>query len=181
MPPTVLGNILRARNTQMTKTIPLVQDGIVLDEQIAGPTIHLDTPAWFTWLEASTTTRFSYTLFNRSRGYIDGFMTVRKEQRQRGTAYWAVYRRQGQRLRKFYVGSSAALTQARLEQIAALLRPRDGPPPNPHLLVTDPVTPPRCSTTKVFQRKTQRVRSFVRQRRRQSKLYREATGENAQI
>ena len=61
-------------------------------------------------------------------GYIDGFMTVRKERRQRGTAYWSAYRRQGQRLRKRYIGRSNALTQARLEQIAAHLRPRDGPP-----------------------------------------------------
>jgi len=116
----------------MTKSIPIVQDGIVLDDQTDGPIIRLDTPAWFTWLEAPTTTRFSYALFNRSRGYIDGFMTVRKEQRQRGTAYWSVYRRQGRRLRKVYVGPSTALTEARLEQIAAQLRPRAGPPPNPH-------------------------------------------------
>jgi LuxR family transcriptional regulator, maltose regulon positive regulatory protein len=117
----------------MTKTIPVVQAGLVVDDQTSGPAIHLDTPAWFAWLETPTTTRFSYALFNRTRGYIDGFMTVRKEQRQRGTAYWSVYRRQGQRLRKLYIGPSAALTHARLEQIAVLLRPRDGPPKNPTL------------------------------------------------
>jgi hypothetical protein len=122
----------------MTKTIPVVQSGIALDDQIDGPAIHLDTPAWFAWLEAPTTTRFSYALFNRSRGYIDGFMTVRKERRQRGAAYWTVYRRQGQRLRKVYVGPSAALTEARLEQIAGQLQPRDGPPTNPHFFVNDP-------------------------------------------
>jgi LuxR family transcriptional regulator, maltose regulon positive regulatory protein len=116
----------------MTKSIPIVQGDIVIDNLADGPTIHLDTPAWFAWLEAPTTTRFSYALFNRSRGYIDGFMTVRKEQRQRGTAYWSVYRRQGQRLRKLYIGSSTALTKARLEEIAAQLRPRDGPVRNPH-------------------------------------------------
>jgi hypothetical protein len=116
----------------MTKSIPIVQDGVVVDDPIAGPTIYLDTLAWFSWLEAPTTTRFSYALFNRHRGYIDGFMTVRKEGRQRGTSYWTVYRRQGQRLRKVYVGPSAALTQARLEQIAAQLRPRAGPSRNPH-------------------------------------------------
>jgi LuxR family transcriptional regulator, maltose regulon positive regulatory protein len=103
----------------MTKMIPIVQDGIVIDDQTTGSTIHLDTTAWFAWLEAPTTTRFSYALFNRSRGYIDGFMTVRKERRQRGTAYWTVYRRHGQRLRKVYVGPSTALTKARLEEIAA--------------------------------------------------------------
>jgi len=126
----------------MTKTLPIVQAGMVVDDQTAGPTIQLDTAAWFTWLEAATTTRFSYALFNRARGYIDGFMTVRKERRQRGTAYWTVYRRQGQRLRKHYVGSSAALTQARLEQIATQLRPRDGPTIKPHFFVDDPALLP---------------------------------------
>jgi hypothetical protein len=122
----------------MTKTIPVVQDGILVDDQTPGPTICLDTGAWFAWLEAPATTRFSYALFNRARGYIDGFMTVRKEQRQRGTAYWSVYRRQGHRLRKLYLGPSAALTQTRLEQIAALLHSRDDPPLNPHFFVDRP-------------------------------------------
>ena len=122
----------------MAKSIPIVQEGIVIDDQTDGPAIRLDTPAWFAWLEAAATTRFSYALFNRSRGYIDGFMTVRKERRQRGTAYWTVYRRQGQRLRKVYLGPSAALTQARLEEIAAQLRPRADPTTNPHFCVDDP-------------------------------------------
>ena len=117
----------------MTKTIPVVQAGVVVNDQRAGAAIHLDTPAWFAWLEMSTTTRFSYALFNRSRGYIDGFMTVRKERRQRGGAYWSVYRRQGQHLRKLYVGPSSALTHAHLEQIALLLHPGDGPPQNSHI------------------------------------------------
>jgi hypothetical protein len=118
----------------MTKTIPLVRNGIMVDDQTAGPAIQLDTRAWFAWLEEPTTTRFSYALFNRTQGYIDGFMTVRKERRQRGTTYWSVYRRQGHRLHKVYVGSSAALTQARLEQIAGLLRARDGPVIKPHFV-----------------------------------------------
>ena len=111
----------------MTKSIPIVQDGFVVDDHTPGTAIYLDTFAWFAWLEAPTTTRFSYALFNRAQGYIDGFMTVRKERRQRGMTYWSVYRRQGPHLRKVYVGPSTALTQARLEQIAAQLRPRDGP------------------------------------------------------
>jgi hypothetical protein len=119
----------------MTKSIPIVQDGFVVDDHTPGPTIYLDTLAWFAWLEAPTTTRFSYALFNRTQGYIDGFMTVRKERRQRGTAYWTVYRRQGLRLRKVYIGPSAALTHARLEQIAARLRPRAGPSLHPHFLL----------------------------------------------
>jgi LuxR family transcriptional regulator, maltose regulon positive regulatory protein len=122
----------------MTKTIPVVRDGILLDDQTVGPTIQLDTVAWFAWLEEPTTVRFSYALFNRTRGYIDGFMTVRKERRQRGTTYWSAYRRQGHRLRKRYLGASAALTHAHLEHLAAQLRPSSDPPPNSHFLVSEP-------------------------------------------
>jgi hypothetical protein len=111
----------------MAKSIPVVQGGVVIDDNMAGPAIQLDTSAWFAWLEAATTTRFSYALYNCARGYIDGFMTVRKECRQRGTTYWTVYRRQGQRLRKVYVGPSTALTQARLEEIAAQLQAHADP------------------------------------------------------
>ena len=103
----------------MTKDIPQVSRAILTDPQQAGPSIHLDTPAWFAWLEAPSTTRFSYALFNRANGYIDGFMTLRKELRQRGGAYWSVYRRQGQRVRKLYLGPSTALTHDQLERLAA--------------------------------------------------------------
>lgn len=112
----------------MAKDIPLVYKATLRDPQHQGPRIELDTPAWFDWLEAPTTTRFSYAFFNAAQGYIDGFMTVRKERRQRGGAYWSVYRRQGQRLRKLYLGASTALTHNHLEQIAARLRD----PPAPH-------------------------------------------------
>lgn len=122
----------------MTKTIPIVKNGILLDDQTAGPTIHLDTAAWFAWLEEPTTVRFSYALFNRSCGYIDGFMTLRKERRQRGATYWSAYRRQGHRLRKVYLGASAALTYAHLAHIAAQLRSHNDPPPNPHFLLDGP-------------------------------------------
>ncbi len=106
----------------MAKTMPVVRSGTLLEPESPGPSIQLDTPAWFAWLEAPTTTRFSYALFNRAHGYIDGFLTVRKEQRQRGSVYWSVYRRQGRHVRKVYVGHAAALTQVRLDQIAARLR-----------------------------------------------------------
>ena len=127
----------------MTKSIPVVQDGFVVDDHTPGTAIYVDTRAWFAWLEAPTTTRFSYALFNRARGYIDGFMTVRKERRQRGTTYWTVYRRQGHQLRKIYVGSSLTLTQAQLERIAAQLRPRDGPSKTHTVLCT---SHPSCRT-----------------------------------
>ena len=117
----------------MAKEIPIVRDAILEDPQVSGTAIRLDTPAWFTWLENSTNTRFSYALHNRAKGYIDGFMTVRKETRQRGGCYWSVYRRHGRKVHKIYVGPGTALTHNRLEQIATRLR---GPPksqPQPQL------------------------------------------------
>ena len=83
--------------------------------------IHLDSPQWFAWLETPENHAFSYALMNHTKGYIDGFMTVRKEPRQRGGAYWSAYRRQGRRLRKVYLGPSASLTAARLRTTAARL------------------------------------------------------------
>lgn len=83
--------------------------------------IRLDSPAWQDWLEEETTTRFSYPLFDRRQGYIIGVMSVRKECRQRGGTYWTVYRRQGQRVRKIYLGASCTITQARLEAVVAQL------------------------------------------------------------
>ena len=58
------------------------------DAQQAGPGLHVDSPAWFMWLAAPTTTSFSYPVYDQVHGYIAGFMTVRKERRQRGGAYW---------------------------------------------------------------------------------------------
>lgn len=84
-------------------------------------TIHLDSPQWFAWLEAPENDSFSYALHNHAKGYIDGFMTVRKERRKRGGAYWSAYRRQGRRLRKLYLGTSSSLTAARLRQAATRL------------------------------------------------------------
>ena len=103
----------------MTLSMPTINQARLYDAQPGAPSIPLDSPAWFAWLDAPTTTRFSYPLFNARQGYIDGFMTARKEKRQRGGAYWSIYRRSQGRLRKVYVGASAALTRARLDQIAA--------------------------------------------------------------
>ena len=91
-------------------------------------TIHLDSPQWFAWLEAPDNVCFTYALFSRRLGYIYGFITVRKERRQRGGVYWSGYRRQGRRLRKHYLGRSAELTQARLVQAAALWETNVDPP-----------------------------------------------------
>lgn len=83
------------------------------------PTIRLDTPAWTQWLAAPTTHSFAYPLFDRAAGWITGFMTVRKEPRQRGSDYWSAYRRSDDRLRKIYLGRSPQVTGQRLAAVAA--------------------------------------------------------------
>jgi len=79
--------------------------------------IRLDTPAWRLWLDGVGMS-FAYPVFNPRCGYIEGFMTVRSERRQRGGSYWTVYRRCGTRVRKVYVGAAVAVTNARLSVIA---------------------------------------------------------------
>lgn len=106
----------------MAKAIPIVRRATLEEPHASGPSIRLDTPAWFAWLEHPTNTCFSYALHNQAQGYIDGFLTVRKEKRQRGGSYWSIYRRRGHKVRKIYVGPSTALTRHRLEQIADRLR-----------------------------------------------------------
>lgn len=89
--------------------------------------VWLDTPPWFAWLDAATTTRFAYPLFDPAVGYIVAMMTVRKERRARGGAYWTAYRRASGCLRKVYVGGTPAVTQARLGALArALLQTGSG-------------------------------------------------------
>ena len=108
----------------------------VADRQHSDRPIHLDTPDWFAWLEAATTTSFSYPLFDPHCGYSVGFMTVRKESR-RGCHYWWVFRRDQGRVRKRYLGHAATVTGIRLATIAdQLLHARSqqgerGPPAVP--------------------------------------------------
>ncbi len=84
-------------------------------------TIRLESAQWWAWVAASSTTGFAYPLMDRCAGWIAGFMTVRNERRQRGGTYWTVYRRQGGRLRKIYLGPAHTLTHARLEAVAMTL------------------------------------------------------------
>src|SRR5256714_13191277 len=102
---------------KMATKLPRISERWVYDVELPSGCVQLDTAAWFTWLEAPTTMRFSYPIFEERCGYIVGFMTVRKEQRQRGGSYWVVYRRQGTRVHKIYLGGSATVTHERLEMI----------------------------------------------------------------
>jgi len=81
--------------------------------------LRLDTPAWVAWLDDPATTSFAYPVHNRPRGYIEGWMTVRKERRARGGAYWTAYWRVNGRLRKVYLGAATAVTDTRLRAIGA--------------------------------------------------------------
>jgi hypothetical protein len=116
-----LGNISPKPGAETRAKPPVVSAQWVAGGGLPEAGLRLDRPGWFAWLEAPTTTSFSYPLFDRQCGYSIGFMTVRKERRQRGGSYWTVYRRQGGSLRKIYLGPSSRLTHARLEAVAATL------------------------------------------------------------
>jgi LuxR family maltose regulon positive regulatory protein len=64
---------------------------------------------WLAWLEE----RASFAFQGKH-----GRLTLRKERRPRGGDYWYAYRRQGRRVLKKYLGKSAELTVARLEEAA---------------------------------------------------------------
>jgi hypothetical protein len=105
----------------MVTKLPRISERWVHDVEVPQGGVQLDTAAWFAWLEAPSTAGFSYPIFDPRCGYIVGFMTVRKEQRQRGGSYWVVFRRHGTRVRKIYLGRSATVTHERLETIATQL------------------------------------------------------------
>ena len=101
---------------------PQVRDQWLGNPAADGRDIRLDSAEWFAWLEAPSTRSFSYGVFEPQRGWVVGFMTVRKERRERGGWYWSVYRRQGKRMRRIYVGKARLLTSERLWRIAEQLR-----------------------------------------------------------
>ncbi len=112
----------------MAQKTPCVYDHWLPVPTGTAPEIRLDSPAWFAWREAATTTRFAYPIYDPRCGYIVGVMTVRKESRQRGGWYWTAYRRVGTKLRKYYLGRSATVTRARLTAIAAHILTEASPP-----------------------------------------------------
>lgn len=94
------------------------QEEAWLEQAVAGgPRIRVDSAEWAAWLDGASTS-FAYPVYDARHGYIDGFVTVRKECRQRGGRYWTAYRRCGGRVRKVYVGRAPQVTNARLAAIA---------------------------------------------------------------
>jgi LuxR family maltose regulon positive regulatory protein len=78
-----------------------------------------ESPAWFAWLAQGIS--FAFVSRIDSRSYI-----IRKEMKQRGNGYWYAYQRDGQKLTKKYLGKAAAVTPARLEDVAILLNTHRG-------------------------------------------------------
>lgn len=102
----------------MSEKPPQIWGEWVYDGQLCALGICLDTQAWMTWLDQPATRSFSYPVHDHVHGYIDGFMTVRKERRQRGASYWVAYRRSQGQLRKVYLGATTALTKQCLDTLA---------------------------------------------------------------
>src|SRR6266851_4209291 len=71
-----------------------------------------DEPAWLTWLAEHTAFAFVGQ---------HGRISVIKEARERGTGYWYAYRRQDRHTSKRYLGPTAQVTFARLEEVAQVL------------------------------------------------------------
>ena len=105
----------------MTKRRPLVEQDYLDVPGSPGRTIRLESPAWWAWLADATTTSFRYGVFDPARGYRIGFVTVRKETRQRGGQYWVAFRRMNGRLQKRYLGARERLTAACLAAVVATL------------------------------------------------------------
>src|SRR5215467_14821937 len=72
-----------------------------------------DSPAWFARLAELP----SFAFHGKNGSY-----TARQEHRGRDERYWYAYLRLGQKVRKKYLGKTADLTLARLEQVARVLQ-----------------------------------------------------------
>jgi hypothetical protein len=98
---------------------PLVWEDAYTGEAWLETGLRLDTPAWSVWLNDPATTSFSYPVYNPAHGYVEGYMTVRKERRPRGRVYWTAYWRVGGRLCKVYLAPATTVTSARLRAVGA--------------------------------------------------------------
>lgn len=72
----------------------------------------IEGPVWFAWLDEVS----SFAFHGQS-----GSFTARKETKQRGAVYWYAYRKREGKLAKKYLGKTADLTFARLEEVAGVL------------------------------------------------------------
>jgi hypothetical protein len=75
---------------------------------VAGKRIHIDSSAWFAWLEMVSSFCYSSPVHLYR-------LTLRREPRRR-QSYWYAYCKIDAKLHNVYVGKTEQLTQARLEQ-----------------------------------------------------------------
>ncbi len=87
-----------------SKTYALVTPDHPPQEMVPG-----NEEAWVAWL----TTHSSFSFHGQS-----GYLSVLKESRKRGAGYWYAYHTKESQTRKRYLGRSAILTLARLEEVA---------------------------------------------------------------
>ncbi len=107
----------------MAKTTPKIHDKQLFCYPDPTPVCTLDSAGWFLWLETAMTFRyFSSQRHNWHRGHGPLFAPVsfRKERRRQGWLWYANRRVHGI-LHKRYVGKSAKLTAAKLEETAVWL------------------------------------------------------------
>jgi hypothetical protein len=87
------------------------------------PVCSVDSDAWFVWLETAVAFRYhsqARVVMMRGHGPQASPISLRQEQRRRG-ALWYAYKRNHGLLHKRYVGKSAALTSAKLDEVAVEL------------------------------------------------------------
>ncbi len=132
----MLGNIWPETGTTMSAKTPTVSAGWLYDPRQPDTAIALDSAAWYAWLESGEARSFSYPVFDARCGSIVGFLTVRREGRQRGGSYWRVYRRSQGRVRKFYLGRAQQVTRARLVAIVRTLLAEREQCPEEEVLMT---------------------------------------------
>lgn len=106
----------------MARTTPRIKDGQLYMAARESP-LAVGSAAWYTWLADATNRSFAFA-------HIGGKFTARKEERQRGTAYWIAYRTRAGQLRKTYLGKSEDISLERLIAVARRLDSDSPPSPN---------------------------------------------------
>ncbi len=76
--------------------------------------IQVGSKRWFEWLTLEHTRSFAFESYQ-------GHFTARKENKQRGSAYWYAYRWLNGKTTKAYLGTSDKLTGDRLNEVAIRL------------------------------------------------------------
>jgi hypothetical protein len=76
--------------------------------------IKIGSADWFDWLELRDTRSFAFE-------GVNGRFTARKENKQRGSAYWYAYRWINGKTAKAYLGTSSKLTREKLNEVASRL------------------------------------------------------------